>query len=242
MSWRGWGEEFWISFRGVRRSFGCFWWFRVGGPGHRGRPFCLFLPPKRLGLDPRNPHDDTPRFEFKTPNPSLVAYPGKTGGAQKGSMTRGGRSGGSWGLDRASGGPLVVAVTRKGLNSTETHDDTGLQNPPRKKIPKKIFRGPTFFSRKKFFLVWGVSVIMGFLFKTKPVSSWVFEPEPNRRVIMGFPKPPVSHPRPQRSPPASLHDTLGTSRPATAPESPGPPFPSRHPGFDPPHDDTPGLV
>ena len=53
---------------------------------------------------------------------------------------------------------------------------TGLQTPPEKKIPKKIFGGPNFFfQEKKFFWFGGFSVIMGFL------------PNENKtRVIMGF--------------------------------------------------------
>ena len=49
------------------------------------------------------------------------------------------------------------------------------QTPP-KKNSKKIFGGPTFFSRKKFFWFAGFCH-HGFLFKTKPVSSWVFGPK-----------------------------------------------------------------
>ena len=77
-------------------------------------------------------------------------------------MTRGGEFRGSsvgveWGRGSGIGG-----VTREGLNRPKPMMTRVCQNPPRKKIPKKIFRGPTFFSRKKFLRVWGVSVIMGF--------------------------------------------------------------------------------
>ena len=85
---------------------------------------------------------------------------------------------------------------------------TRVSNPPRKKIPKKIFRGPTFFSRKKFLLVWGVSVIMGFLFKTKPVSSWVLVNRSPSRVIKGFPQTPRVTPETPRSLRNPLHTTL----------------------------------
>ena len=86
------------------------------------------------------------------------------------SMTRGGGvEGMSWegnGVQGIVGG----GVARKGLNQPKPMMTRVCQNPPRKKNPKKIFRGPTFFSRIFFLRVWGVSVIVGFWFKTKPMS------------------------------------------------------------------------
>ena len=76
---------------------------------------------------------------------------GESRGTGQGSMTRGGRSGGIDGGRLGCGGTGIGDVTRRGLNSTKTHDDTGLQIPPRKKIPKKFFGVQLFFSRKKFF-------------------------------------------------------------------------------------------
>ena len=115
-------------------------------------------------------------------------------------MTRGGSSGASRGEEWSLGSSEDRDT--QGFESIKTHDDTGLPNPPRKKIPKKIFRGPTFFSRKNFLRVWGVSVIMGFSLKPNPchhgfwsgvptvVSSWVLVGGPPGRVIMGFAPPP----------------------------------------------------
>ena len=90
-------------------------------------------------------------------------------------------------------------MTRKGLIQPKPMM-TRVCKPPQKKNSKKNFSGSNFFFKKKIFLVWGVSVIMGFLFKTKPVSSWVSGPGPNRRVIMGFPQTPRVTPGPLTRP------------------------------------------
>ena len=89
-------------------------------------------------------------------------------------MTRGGWLRGIlWGSN-GGGGIRGGAVTRRGLIRPKPMMTRVCKTPPGKKIPKKIFRRSNFFFKKKNFLVWGFSVIMGFSFKTKPVSSWVF--------------------------------------------------------------------
>ena len=89
-------------------------------------------------------------------------------------MTRwGGPVGCVWGwggVQGISGGDM----TRKGLGSTKSHDDTGLRNPPQKKKFQKIFRGSNFFFKKKFFAGFGGFCHHGFLVQNQT------------RVIMGF--------------------------------------------------------
>ena len=60
-------------------------------------------------------------------------------------------------------------MTRQGLNPPKPVMTRVCQPPQKKKFQKK-FSGSNFFFKKKIFLVWGVSVIMGFRNKTKPVS------------------------------------------------------------------------
>ena len=163
-------------------------------------------------------HDDTTRFGFKKPeNKSLMVRGVGRLGWRKGSMTRGEGSRGRLGRSNGGVGRRSGDMTREGFDSTETHDDTGLQTPPGKKFQKKFFGGPTFFSRKKFLRVWGF------------LSSWVFylKPNPCHRVLRtgskppchhGFPpKPPVSHPDPPR-PPTPL--ITSSCVPKTSPWSP----------------------
>ena len=89
-------------------------------------------------------------------------------------------------MERGTGGAELAAVTRKGFDSTKTHDDTGLPNPPRKKIPKKIFRGSTFFFKKKIFCGFGVFCHHGFSVQNQTRVIMGFRFKPPDRVIKGF--------------------------------------------------------
>ena len=123
--------------------------------------------------------------------------------------TRGATNGQLWGVERGPGDEYWGYDTGW-FDSTKTHDDTGLQNPPRKKIPKKIFGGPTFFSRKKFFWFGGFLSSWVFRLKPNPCHRGFWSPWKPLSVIMGPPQTPHVTPIPSIRPTRSPHDTSPT--------------------------------
>ena len=184
--------------------------------GTRTTPRDPLLPSRHPWVSPGPP-------ETGEPKPSLGRGVGVTGESRE-SMTRGGRSGGHPGDENGGAGGFNWRYDTQGFDSTKTHDDTGLPNPPRKKFQKKFF-GVQLFFQEKIFCGFG-----GFL------SSWVFPLKPNpchhgfsdlvKPCHQGFqPKPPCHHGFPPNPPCHTRYPT----RPHQTPHDT-----SRHPPRHPP--------
>ena len=165
----------------------------------------------------------------------FVGHEGKRRGWGGGSMTRGGRSRGIEGGSNGVGGCRTGDMTRKGFESTETHDDTGLQT-PQKKNSKKISGSNFFFQEKIFCGFGGFLVIMGFYLKPNPCHRFL-EPGPNPchhgflvtwtppGVTKGFRKGLIQNPRPSAKSPRARFTPPNLAPTPSAPS--GLPCPSR---------------